>query len=170
MKGIYIEGVDVKFLQVYEVAVEYGGRVGTVTIDNTILADLQSYGTEERMMDFLSTMSFLSGLVLYYERAVDELNRMELDIVNEQYVQFKTMRMEDMIGRDDLSKSRANEMPTDKLVISMLSVLTEVKNSRSNILNVSQTLNRLRSSYNIVDLAWNTARSINANERIERMG
>jgi len=170
MRGIIIEGVDVKFLQVYEVAIEYGGTTGTAIIDNSTLSDINTYGAEETMLEFLPTLSFLSGLILYYERAMDELQRSNDNIVSAQYVQFKSLSVESLLGRDGLSRAKANDIPADKLVGSMLSVLPEVKNSRKDIVRIKQQLNRLKASYAIVERVWETARSLNANERVERAG
>ena len=171
MRGIDIdEAIDTSFLERYEVDIEYGGKMGTITIDDRELCKLSNYGAEGDMMDFLPTLSFLSGIILYYERLISSLKTDEQDDTLEEYVRFKAMPVYKLLDRTGLANSKAQDIPTDRLIESLISCLKPIKTLRRSIVAMQHKLNRLRASYSMVERAWETARSINANERSQMRG
>ena len=169
MKGIEIQGEGVlDHAGTYKVCIDVNGGQGCAVINDHELGNLRNYELmeDEAMIDYTQTYATLSSFMMVYIAARDDNATAMRDYVNSRYVKKKAMPFQSE-ARDlgSFSKNTLQSMLTDTHVRALVECEPAYLKLRNAHAYYSRTCDRLERSIMILEKAWDTARSINANNR-----
>lgn len=169
MKGIEIDGEGVAdHAGTYKVCIDVNGSKGCATIYDSELGNLRNYELmeDEAMIDYTQMYATLSSFLMVYMAARDDTALAMKDYMNSRYAKKKSVPFRNEakdIG--DFSNNTLQSMLTDTHARALIECEQGYLKLRNNHTHYNRTCDRLERSILILERAWDTARSINANNR-----
>jgi len=170
MRGIEVTGEGLlDFVGTYSIKVNMNGIEGEVSINDHEIGNVRNYDSElvdEAMIDYTQSYADLSSFLSIYIAARDEKEVELKQQINSLYLKTKN-RPAFFALRDQtvFSKAALSALLSDSHVKSIVEADKKVIELRSDFEYFSSKCDRLQRSILILEKAWDTARSLNSNNR-----
>lgn len=167
MKGLEIEGL--RFIAQYELEFELHGNTVTMSMDDSVLGDMDNYkadAADNSMIEDLALYSVLLSALSsleYLKMEAEEKHRKEFA---SRYVSWKSQPAGEHISKThEFSKSARTAIISDSHLKTIIEQQPTVIEAKAVVTRFAFQISRVTRSIDIIQRAWETARSLNANNR-----
>jgi len=169
MQGITVNGEGLlDHVGTYTVRVTTPNGEGYIMVNDNELGNVGLYEMQEdtAMIDYTQSYATLSSFLMTYIAAREEETLKLRDYTNQRYKEKKSRPFK-YEARDwsEFSKATSESMLTDGHIKAVVECEKSYLEIRNNLTYITKTVMRLERSILILEKAWDTARSLNANNR-----
>lgn len=171
MKGIDIRGEGLQaFAGTYKVTIVLpDGRMESAFINDHELGNVNNYASElidEAMIDYTQAYATLSSFLMVYLSAKEDAQYAYKDEFNSRYRHHKSRPFYAYVtDLGNFKEQDKKSMLTDSHVKTIIEGEARMLELRSDLSYYTNIVMRLERSIQILEKAWDTARSLNANNR-----
>jgi len=170
MKGITVEDAGVlDYVGTYTITINMYGKEVKVDINDHELGNVRNYEVElvdEAMIDYTQSYADLSSFLSLYLSAKEQKEAELKRAINQIYLKIKSRPAHFSLRDQNLfSKSALTALLSDSHVKSIVESDAKVIQLRDDFEYFSSKCDRLQRSILILEKAWDTARSLNSNNR-----